>query len=152
MICQNAKQRGLSIRGQLLRIPVVCASEPQYSDLGLRSMLEMQHTAIITPGSMKQFLQWYGPDDASHVTVSPLLAHGFDDLPPTFFQICGRDPLRDEGLAYADALEMAGYVNLSSLHVLAHRGFFSAGFPFEWRSIPGYRMPSGYFQRYPPHR
>lgn len=77
-------------------------------------MLEMQDTAIITPRCMKQFLQWYNPGDASHITVSPLLAHSFDDLPPTSFQICGRDPLRDEGLAYADALENAGCVNMSS--------------------------------------
>lgn len=134
VICQNAKQRGLSIRGQLLRIPVVCSSEPHYFDLGLRSMLKMQDTAIITPESMKQFLQWSAPEDASHVTVSPLLAHSFDDLPPTFFQICSRDPLRDEGLAYADALERAGYVKLSSLRVLAYSGF-SAVFLLEWRYI-----------------
>ncbi|QKX62839.1 uncharacterized protein TRUGW13939_10004 [Talaromyces rugulosus] len=88
VVCQDSKQRGLQIRGQLLRIPV----DP----------------AILTPECMKQFLRWYNPADASHVTVSPLLAPRFDELPPTFFQICGKDPLRDEGLAYADALESAG--------------------------------------------
>lgn len=69
----------------------------------------MHDSAILTPDSVEQFLQWYKPRDVSHVTVSPLLASEFNHLPPTYFQICGRDPLRDEGLAYADALESAGY-------------------------------------------
>jgi acetyl esterase/lipase len=110
-VCQDSKQRGLHIRGQLLRIPVVCPSEQHCSELGLRSIFDLKDPAILTPESMKQFLRWYNPADASHVTVSPLLAPSFDELPPTFFQICGKDPLRDEGLAYADALESAGYAD-----------------------------------------
>ena len=80
-------------------------------------MDEIQDTAILTPPAMKQFMRWYQPSDAAHITVSPLLASQFDGLPPAYFQICGRDPLRDEGLAYADALHEAGYV---ALHPLSH--------------------------------
>lgn len=111
MVCHSSKQRGVNIQGQLLRIPVLCPSEPHHSELGLRSMVDLNDSAILTPESMRQFLQWYRPIDTSHVTVSPLLATSFDRLPPTFLQICGRDPLRDEGLAYADALESSGYVD-----------------------------------------
>lgn len=73
-------------------------------------MNEIYDTAILTPPAMKQFMRWYQPSDAANVTVSPLLASQFDDLSPAYFQICGRDPLRDEGLAYADALHEAKYV------------------------------------------
>lgn len=37
----------------------------------------------------------------------PLLAASFEDLPPAVVVTAGCDPLRDEGLAYADALESA---------------------------------------------
>lgn len=38
------------------------------------------------------------------------IAHpkGHADLPPSFFQLCGMDPLRDEGLIYAAMLEEVG--------------------------------------------
>ncbi|KAJ5669904.1 uncharacterized protein N7477_005267 [Penicillium maclennaniae] len=107
VLAQGAKQKGIAIRGQLLRIPVLCQSDSHYTKLGLKSMREVQDTAILTPSAMQQFMQWYKPNDAAHVTVSPLLASRFDDHPPAYIQICGRDPLRDEGLAYADALQQA---------------------------------------------
>lgn len=66
-------------------------------------MLELRDTAIHTPG---------------HVTVLPLLAPKFDDLPPTFLQICGLDPLRGKDLASAHALESAGYAILRNYSCL----------------------------------
>lgn len=40
--------------------------------------------------------------------VSPFLYEPLGDLPPAYFQICGLDPLRDEGLVYAQRLAEAG--------------------------------------------
>jgi acetyl esterase/lipase len=45
----------------------------------------------------------YKPDATSQLR-SPILFQSHKDLPPTYFQICGMDPLRDEGLIYEQVL------------------------------------------------
>lgn len=108
VLSRTAEERGIPIRGQLLRAPVLCASDSHYENIGLKSMNELHDAAIITPRSIRQFVDWYKPLDAADATVSPLLASEMTVLPPTYLQVCGRDPLRDESLAYADRLEESG--------------------------------------------
>lgn len=65
---------------------------------------------ILNRAEMAWFWDQYAPDPAerSHPHASPLRASDHAGLPPAYILIAGYDPLRDEGLAYAAALEAAG--------------------------------------------
>jgi acetyl esterase len=99
-----ARDRGdLSVAAQLLLYPVIAANfdTESYRQFG---------AGYYNP---RQALQWYWdqyvPDlnDRVHPYASPL--HGaLDGLPPAVVVIAGHDPLKDEGLAYVDALLKAG--------------------------------------------
>jgi acetyl esterase len=59
-------------------------------------------------------IEWFAgnylakPADAEDWRASPLRAESFAGLPPALVLTAGFDPLRDEGLKYADALSEAG--------------------------------------------
>jgi len=78
----------------------------------------------------KPALQWYwdqyvpGPDDRKHPYASPLMAD-LAGLPPAIIVAAGHDPLRDECLAYADALEAAGVVTVRCIFEGAIHGFIT---------------------------
>ena len=59
---------------------------------------------------MEWFESHYFPDDAARrePQASPLLTASFADLPPALDVTAEFDPLRDEGEAYAAALQKAG--------------------------------------------
>jgi acetyl esterase len=46
--------------------------------------------------------------DPRHPDVAPLCAGDLHGLPPAWVAVAGLDPLRDDGLRYADALRGAG--------------------------------------------
>jgi len=67
----------------------------------------------LTAALMRWFRDHYlSGEDPSDARVSPLLSDAADlsGAPPAYVGIAGHDPLRDEGLAYAERLEQAGVV------------------------------------------
>jgi acetyl esterase len=78
----------------------------------------------------KPALQWYWDqyvpalDDREHPYASPLRAD-LAGLPPAIVVAAGHDPLRDECLAYADALEAAGVVTVRCLFEGGIHGFMT---------------------------
>ena len=101
--CQQARDAGgPDICGQLLMTPVTD------SDMTRPSYAENGDGYILTSALMHWFWDHYAdPADRAGPWAAPL--HGsLDGLPPACIVAADFDPLRDEGLAYAGALEAAG--------------------------------------------
>jgi acetyl esterase len=65
---------------------------------------------LVTVASMPAVNAMYSPDPAGLLNplVAPLLAESHAGLPPAYIAVAEHDPLRDEGIAYAEALQAAG--------------------------------------------
>ena len=94
---------GPALRGQLLLTPVTDGSRQH------QSHSDNADGYILTKSLMEWFWNHYAdPSDRSHPKASPLLASDLSGLPPTMVITAQFDPLRDEGDAYARALQAAG--------------------------------------------
>jgi acetyl esterase/lipase/cation diffusion facilitator CzcD-associated flavoprotein CzcO len=117
--CQLARDRGgPEVAGQLLVCPVTdCTFDrPSYNDNAAGYFL--------TRSLMYWFWDLYcSPADRTDPRVSPLRGK-LAGLPPAFVATCEFDPLRDEGIAYADALAAAGV----PVEQLRARGHFHSSF------------------------
>jgi cation diffusion facilitator CzcD-associated flavoprotein CzcO/acetyl esterase/lipase len=112
--CQLARDRGgPQISGQLLVCPVTdCTFDrASYNDNATGYFL--------TRSLMYWFWDLYcSPADRTDPRVSPLRGK-LEDLPQAFVMTCEFDPLRDEGVAYAEALAAAG-VQVEQLNARGH--------------------------------
>jgi cation diffusion facilitator CzcD-associated flavoprotein CzcO/acetyl esterase/lipase len=117
--CQLARDRGgPPIAGQLLVCPVTdCTFDrPSYN--------ENATGYFLTRSLMYWFWDLYcSPADRTDPRVSPLRGK-LAGLPPAFVATCEFDPLRDEGIAYAEALAAAGV----PVEQLPARGHFHSSF------------------------
>ncbi len=117
--CQLARDRGgPQIAGQLLVCPVTdCRFDrPSYA--------ENAAGYFLTRGLMFWFWDIYcSPDDRTDPRVSPIRGK-LDGLPPAYIVTCEFDPLRDEGIAYGEALAKAGV----AVEQLQAKGHFHSSF------------------------
>jgi acetyl esterase len=84
---------------------------------------------MLTTETMDYFMDHYIPNRAQYLDwrASPLLAQSHANLPPALVLTAGFDPLRDEGIAYAQKLSQGG--NLAA-HISFERqihGFITMG-------------------------
>ncbi|HKU97271.1 MAG TPA: alpha/beta hydrolase fold domain-containing protein, partial [Vineibacter sp.] len=120
VVCQLARdRRGPPIAGQLLVCPVTD------SDFERGSYRDNAEGYFLTRPLMHWFWDHYcDPADRKDPRVSPLRGK-LAGLPPAFVVTCEFDPLRDEGIAYAEALAAAG---VPARQLQAH-GHFHSSFP-----------------------
>jgi acetyl esterase/lipase len=104
VVAQMARDNdGPDLSGQLLLCPVTD------SDLTRGSYTENADGYVLTTALMRWFWDHYAdPDERTDPKAAPLRAAELSGLPPAFVVTCQFDPLRDEGIAYAEALEAAG--------------------------------------------
>lgn len=60
--------------------------------------------------------------DYASPRFSPFYVHSIQDLPKTFIQIAGRDPLRDEAILYGQMLKEAGVPVRTEMSVVSYPG------------------------------
>lgn len=116
---------GPAIAFQALVYPVTAAAPGQFP-----SHEKFGSGYVLTSRSMASFNQHYfGPSGvAPDFRGAPLLAAEFAGLPPALIQVAGYDPLRDEGIAYAERLMAAGVqVSLVDYPGLSHGYINMAG-------------------------
>ncbi|PMD33045.1 lipase esterase family protein [Hyaloscypha variabilis F] len=106
-IAQRARDEGVhGIIGQVLNIPVMCyPAHFPVAKYEYRSYEQNKDSAIVDAARMHWFWSQYLPNAEADPYASPLLASSLRGLPPTLVQVAGKDPLRDEGMAYAEELK-----------------------------------------------
>lgn len=112
---------GPDIDGQFLLYPITDHA------FDTDSYAENADGPLLTRDDMEWFFEQYlrSPVDGHNPYVSPLRADSHVDLPPATVVTAGFDPLRDDGVAYADALDADGVaVRHRHYPAMAH-GFLS---------------------------
>lgn len=96
-----ARDNGVELAGQALVYPSVDMADAS------PSMTENGEGFLLSAESMGWFAQQYQPDDDDW-RASPILAESLANVAPAVVITAGFDPLRDQGQAYAQALQQAG--------------------------------------------
>ena len=100
-----ARDAGLNLRAQLLWYPATTW------DTRLASFTENADAPILDRGSVGGFSKLYAGDaDLSDppATLVPARAASLAGVAPAYIAVAGYDPLRDDGIRYAELLAAAG--------------------------------------------
>ncbi|KAF2464453.1 alpha/beta-hydrolase [Lindgomyces ingoldianus] len=98
------------ITGVWLQVPCLVHSDavPEQYKAHYNSYEEFKDAMVLDRKAMNLiYTDNYKPDPKS-LLFNTLLRSGHKSQPPTYFQVCGMDPLRDEGLIYEYALRKDG--------------------------------------------
>jgi acetyl esterase len=116
-----AERGGPKIALQILAYPVTDF------DLETGSYKTFKDGPLLTRDTMAWFWRHYIPDEAQrrHPNASPLRAPSLAGMPPAFVLTAENDPLRDEGEAYAAALQKAGVTTLLKRYEGQIHGFLT---------------------------
>jgi acetyl esterase/lipase len=99
------------------------------------SIEENANAPILTKADMLAFRGHYlHGQDPRHPYASPLLAEDLTGLPPALVQVAEHDPLRDDGLRYAAALQEAGVLVRTTTYFGMPHGLMA--FPNVSRAVP----------------
>ena len=121
MALRARDRSGPAIALQVLIYPVTDA------DFDRSSYTDPENQLLLTKEAMVWFWDHYVPDKTRRLEpdASPLRATSFKGLPPAVVITAEHDVLRDEGEAYAEALEQAGVPVNFKRHEGQTHGFFS---------------------------
>ena len=99
-VCLLAKERsGPQIRHQALLYPAIDLT------LSSASMLANDREPILSAADMGEMRDRYlGDQDPRDPHASPIFAQDHSGLPPALIQVAEHDPLRDDGIRYAEVL------------------------------------------------
>jgi acetyl esterase len=119
VVAQLARdEHGPEMAFQLLWYP------PVMFDIGLPSVTENAKAPILDLTAMAVFNSWYaGTVDLTDppALLAPGRARSLVGLPPAYIAVAGHDPLRDDGIKYAELLSAAGVpVTLDNDETLVH--------------------------------
>jgi acetyl esterase len=103
VVALRAREAGLPLAAQVLVYPV---TDHRFDR---RSYLDSGTGYGLTRAAMRWYWAHYlGDADGTHPDASPLRAPSVAGVAPALVVVCEHDPLRDEGVAYAERLRQAG--------------------------------------------
>jgi acetyl esterase/lipase len=119
------------VTGAHLMIPAICSIDdlPSKYQKDQHSWEQNEHAAILSRKACDLFYDCYVPSESDRGSelFSPLIFKtGHAGLPPSYLQVCGADPLRDEALIYERVLrEEEGLATKVDVYPGLPHGFWS---------------------------
>ena len=132
VVAQMARTSGPHVRFQLLVYPV---TDYEFTS---SSMEENAEGYYLTRDMMRWFFDRYlnGPEEADDPRVSPLRNPDLTGLPPAFVLTMEYDPLRDQGVAYGDAMRAAGTIVENTTYTGLFHGCFGMEQMIDAANVP----------------